>query len=111
MKIRWIFQTLNKVPHPIYLWMAVIIGAASSSVTRKIIDIRGRHLVNGENPISMCNVLLVGNICAFAVMLPLFYKQLSPQVFKQFTRGDWQALIAIAILSGAIALLIDFCCP
>ena len=93
----------KNVSHSVYLWMAVIIGAASSSVTRKIITIGEQHLVNGNNPISMCNVLFVGNICAFGVMLPLFYRQLTPSVLRQFTRQDWLSLVLIAILSGAIA--------
>ncbi len=36
-------------------------------------------------------------------MLPLFYRQLTPQTVKQFTRSDWISLFIIAILSGAIA--------
>lgn len=98
-----ISQTLHRIPSSVYLWTAVIIGAASSSVTRKIIEIGEQHLVNGRNPISLCNVLFVGNICAFAVMLPIFYQQLTPRMLKQFTRRDWISLVFISILSGAIA--------
>lgn len=94
---------LSRVPSLFYLWTAIVIGAASSSVTRKIIAIGEQHLINGRNPISLCNVLFVGNICAFAVMLPIFYQQLTPGMLKQFTRGDWISLVVIAILSGAIA--------
>jgi len=96
-------QILSRIPSSIYLWMALIIGAASSSVTRKIIEIGENHLVDGRNPISLCNVLFVGNICALAVMLPIFYQQLNPTSWQQFTRKDWISLVIIAILSGAIA--------
>jgi drug/metabolite transporter (DMT)-like permease len=96
-------QTLSGIPSFVYLWTAIAIGAASSSVTRKIIEIGEQHLVDGRNPISLCNVLFVGNICAFAVMLSIFYQQLTPGMLKQFTRSDWMSLVVIAILSGAIA--------
>ena len=102
-KIRAFSLIFTKIPHSIYLWLAVIIGAASGSITRKIIEIGEQNLVNGSNPISMCNVLFVGNLCAFVVMLPLFYQQLAPKVFRQFTCKDWSGLVAIATLSGAIA--------
>lgn len=98
-----ISQILSRIPSSGYLWMALIIGAASSSVTRKIIEIGENHLVNGRNPISLCNVLFVGNICALAVMLPIFYQQLNPRIWQQFNRKDWSGLVIIAILSGAIA--------
>jgi drug/metabolite transporter (DMT)-like permease len=45
----------------------------------------------------------VGNICAFAVMFPVFYEQLTLGKLKQLTREDWMSLVVIAILSGAIA--------
>ncbi len=94
---------LNRIPSSVSLWVALIIGAASSSVTRKIIEIGENHLIDGRNPISLCNVLFVGNIFALAVMLPIFYPQLNPKRLQQFTRKDWISLIIIAILSGAIA--------
>lgn len=96
-------QILSRIPSSVHLWMALIIGAASSSVTRKIIEIGENHLVDGRNPISLCNVLFVGNICALAVMLPIFYQQLNPARLQRFTRTDWISLVIIAILSGAIA--------
>ncbi len=99
----YISQILSRIPNSLYLWTAVIIGAASSSVTRKIINIGEQHFVNGRNPISLCNVLFVGNICALAVMLPIFYRQLNPRSLKQLTRKDWMSLVIIAILAGAIA--------
>jgi drug/metabolite transporter (DMT)-like permease len=103
MKNHSLSQLLSRLPSSVYLWMALIIGAASSSVTRKIIEIGEKHLVDGRNPISLCNVLFVGNICALAVMLPIFYQQLNPTRLQQLTSKDWISLVMIAILSGAIA--------
>jgi drug/metabolite transporter (DMT)-like permease len=92
----------NQVPSLVYLWTAVLIFAASNAVTRKVTEIGAAHLVHGRNPISLCNVLFVGNLCALAVMLLIFGKQWNRQTLGQLTRGDWISLGAIAILSGAL---------
>lgn len=94
---------LARIPSPVYLWVAVFIFAASNSVTRKVTEIGAQHLVNGRNPISLCNVLLIGNLCALAVMLLVFGSQWNRQALKQITCGDWINLAAIAILAGALA--------
>jgi drug/metabolite transporter (DMT)-like permease len=101
-------QTLSRIPSPVYLWVATLIFAASNSVTRRIIEIGNNHLVNGRNPISLCNVLFVGNICAFLVMMSIFYPDWKPRQLKNLTRGDWISLSVIAILSGAIAPALIF---
>jgi drug/metabolite transporter (DMT)-like permease len=103
MKNNSLSNILNRIPSSIYLWTAVVIFAASSSVTRKVIEIGENHLINGRNPISLCNVLFVGNICAFALMMLLFYPELRIANLKQFTHKDWISLIIIATLAGAIA--------
>lgn len=94
---------LNRVPSFVYLWTAVLIFAASSSVTRKVTEIGSTHLVNGRNPISLCNVLFAGNLCALAVMLLIFGRQWNRRNLQQLSRSDWISLGAIAILSGALA--------
>lgn len=101
-------QTLSRIPSPVYLWVATLIFAASNSVTRRLIEIGNNHLVNGRNPISLCNVLFVGNICAFLVMMSIFYPEWKPRQIKSLTRGDWLSLSVIAILSGAIAPALIF---
>ncbi|MGH2413876.1 MAG: DMT family transporter [Microcystaceae cyanobacterium] len=103
-----ISQTLSQVPSSVYLWTAILIFAASNSITRKIIEIGERHLVNGRNPISLCNVLFVGNICAFLVMVPLFYQEWQLPTLKRLTRGDWMSLTVIGILSGALGPALIF---
>jgi drug/metabolite transporter (DMT)-like permease len=71
-------------------------------VTRKVTEIGAAHLVNGKNPISLCNVLFAGNLCALAVMLLIFGKQWNRQTLRRLTRRDWISLGMIAILSGAV---------
>lgn len=53
----------QKIPGQIYLLLAIIIFGASNSITKQLTEI-GATKFPGENPISFCNVLFVGNICA-----------------------------------------------
>lgn len=94
---------LDRIPSFVYLWTAIIIFAASNAVTRKVTEIGAQHSVNGHNPISLCNVLFVGNLCALAVMLLVFGKQWNKQTLSRLTYRDWFSLVAIATLSGALA--------
>ena len=98
---------VEKIPSLAYLWTANIIFAASASVTRKLTEIGEHHLVNGTSPISNCNVLFVGNICAFAVMSAVFYRRENWQI-KQLTLSNWIGLTAIGILSGAVGPALIF---
>lgn len=101
-------QFLSHVPSRVYLWVAVLIFATSNSVTRKIIEIGEQHFVNNRNPISLCNVLFVGNICAFLLMVFIFHQDWKPGQLKNLTRDDWISLTLIGILSGAIAPALIF---
>jgi drug/metabolite transporter (DMT)-like permease len=103
-----IYNILIRVPSPIYLGIAVLIFAASNSVTRKIVEIGENHAINGRNPISLCNVLFVGNICALGLMTLIFYKDWQPHILKNLTRKDWISLTITGILSGAIAPALVF---
>jgi drug/metabolite transporter (DMT)-like permease len=98
-----IVRILNLVPPIVYLWTAIVIFAASSSVTRKIIKLGQNHLINGINPISLCNVLFIGNICALLVMIVLFHPDWRWQQLRQLKRIHWLSLTLVAILAGALA--------
>jgi drug/metabolite transporter (DMT)-like permease len=91
-----------KIPGQVYLWLAVPILASSSSVIRKLTEIGATQFVNGHNPISFCNVLFAGNLCALTVMMIFYRQDLTTQKFKSVTRCEWRYLILSAILSGAI---------
>lgn len=97
------YQKIPQVSGQIYLWLAIIIFGASSAVTRKLTDIGSHHLIDGRNPISLCNVLFVGNLSALIVLLVIYRKQLNRITFKQLSHQEWISLIWVAILSGAIA--------
>ncbi len=94
---------LNRIPGSVYLWLAVIIFATSNSVTRKLTELGAQHLIDGRNPISFCNVLFVGNICAFLVLIFIYRGQLSVHTFQQFSLKDWGGMVAVALLGGALA--------
>ncbi len=92
----------SKIPGQVYLWLAVPILASSSSVIRKLTEIGAQHVMDGHNPISFCNVLFAGNLCALGVMIVFYRKQLTRSEFKKVTRSEWKVLVLSAMLSGAL---------
>jgi drug/metabolite transporter (DMT)-like permease len=106
--LRRFSQVFNRIPSSVSLWTAVLIFAASNAVTRKVTEIGAQHLIDGRNPISLCNVLLVGNLCALVVMLLIFGKDWNRQTLRQMTRKGWISLGAIALLSGALGPALIF---
>ncbi|MGJ5675275.1 MAG: DMT family transporter [Nostochopsis sp.] len=96
-------RLIHKIPGQIYLWLAILIFGASSAVTRKLTEIGAQNFVGGRNPISLCNVLFVGNLCGLIVLLAIYWRQWNFTALKQLSGKDWIALVALAILSGALA--------
>lgn len=101
-------KSLNHVPGRFYLLLAIIIFAASSSVVRKLTEIGSEHLIDGRNPISFCNILFAGNICAFILLSFIYRQQWNIPNLKQLSRKDWISLSAVAILEGALAPALIF---
>ena len=93
----------NKLPGQAYLWIAVLIFGAANAVIRKITEIGAQNLIDGRNPISFCNVLFVGNLCALLVLILIHRQQLQLSYFKQLSRQDWLSIAVIALLSAVIA--------
>jgi drug/metabolite transporter (DMT)-like permease len=103
-----IIQRLNQVPGRVYLLTATLIFAAANSVTRRLMDIGAQNLINGKNPLSVCNVLFVGNLCALVILLTVYRQQIRLSVFRQLSTQDLLGAIAVAILSGAVAPALFF---
>ncbi|MEB3311403.1 MAG: DMT family transporter [Snowella sp.] len=101
-------KILTRTPSQLYLGIAVLIFAASNSVTRKIVEIGQNHLIDGRNPISLCNVLFVGNLCALGLMTLIFHRDWKPRTLKALTRNHWISLSITGVLSGAIAPALIF---
>ncbi|MEL6927788.1 MAG: DMT family transporter [Cyanobacteria bacterium J06600_6] len=93
----------NKIPGRGYLLTAILIFAASSSVTQRLTQLGTENLVDGRNPISFCNVLFVGNLCALIALIAIYGKEWSPAALSRLKIGDWLSLIAVSALSGALA--------
>ena len=98
----------NKIPGHIYLFLAILIFGASNSITRALTEIGSQNLIRGSNPVSFCNVLFVGNLCALLVMILIYRNQWNIRSLKRLSWKDWRSLIAVAILSGAIAPALTF---
>ena len=81
----------------------MLIFGASGAVTRKLTEIGAQHLIDNRNPISLCNVLFVGNLCALILLILIYGRQWNKATLKQLSRKDWVSLTAVAILSGALA--------
>jgi drug/metabolite transporter (DMT)-like permease len=93
----------RKIPGQAFLWAAVAIFGASSAVTRRLTEIGAQHFMGGSNPISLCNVLFVGNLCALLVLVTIHWRQLNQSVLGQLSCKEWTGLILVAFLSGALA--------
>jgi drug/metabolite transporter (DMT)-like permease len=64
--------------------------------------------MDSQNPISLCNVLFVGNLCALIVLILIYGREWNRKNLSRLVKRDWIALIAVAILSGAIAPALVF---
>ncbi|KAM3098228.1 DMT family transporter [Phormidesmis sp. 146-12] len=96
------------IPGQLYLWLAVLIFGASSAVTRKLTEIGAQHFMDGQNPISLCNVLFVGNLCALLVLITLYGRQWNLENLRRISQRDWISLTVVALLAGAIAPALIF---
>jgi drug/metabolite transporter (DMT)-like permease len=96
-------QLLAKIPGQIYLWLAILIFGASGSITRKLTEIGASQFMHGHNPISLCNVLFVGNLCALGMMLIVYRSQLTAANFGKISKSEWVNLLIVALLAGALA--------
>ncbi|MBD2603648.1 DMT family transporter [Scytonema hofmannii FACHB-248] len=86
-----------------YLWLAILIFGVSSAVTRKITEIGAQNFIGGSNPISLCNVLFVGNLCALIILTTIYWRNWNKATLKQLSFKNWFNLTIVAILSGALA--------
>ncbi|MBK1989358.1 DMT family transporter [Sphaerospermopsis aphanizomenoides BCCUSP55] len=94
---------VDKIPGQIYLCLATLIFGISSAVTRKLTEIGTQHLIENRNPISLCNVLFVGNLCALLVLVMIYWRQWNKANLQQLSKQNWFYLAIVAILSGALA--------
>jgi len=98
----------KRLPASLFLWIAVIIFGAANAITKRLTEIGAENLMDGRNPISFCNVLFVGNVCAALVLFLIYGRQLHPSYWKHLSKRDWFSLVGVSILSGALAPALIF---
>lgn len=101
--VSYLIYRLSQVSGRVYLIIAVLIFAAANSVTRKLTDLGALHLIEGRNPFSFCNILFVGNICAFFTLWVVYRQQLSKSNFRQLSYKNWFGLMGVSIFAGVLA--------
>ena len=90
------------------LILAIIIFAASNSVSSKLAEIGMQNPIDGRNPISFCNVLFVGNLSALVALAVVYGRKWDPRYLNRLNFVNWLILIGAAILAGAIAPSLTF---
>jgi len=104
-----IHSIFSKVSPKAWIWISILIAAASNSVVVKIQQLGACHPTsNGVNPISYCNLLFAGSIVAFTTLLILSPKQIRPVELRVFSLREWIVTIIAASLAGGVAPILLF---
>jgi len=99
----------SKVPPKAWIWISILIAAASNSVVVKIQRLGACHPTpQGLNPISYCNLLFAGSVVAFVTLLLLRPREMHPAKLGSFSRRDWIVTILSAALAGGVAPILLF---
>jgi len=97
------WQLDDKARGAALVWAAVVIMAAANSVVGVLTEWGARHPLDGRNPITPCNVLLVGSFCAFVVLALIHRRDWTRATLRTLGRADWLAMIVSALFSSALA--------
>ncbi|ERN42619.1 permease of the drug/metabolite transporter (DMT) superfamily [Rubidibacter lacunae KORDI 51-2] len=97
-----------KLSGRVYLLLAISIFGAANAITRKLNELGAENLVDGRNPISFCNVLFVGNLCALALLGVLYRHQWRLDLFRRITWRNWLALSSVAFFGTALVPTLVF---
>ena len=93
----------KKIPSALYLWLAVVLFALSNSIVKILIDLGAQNAIDGRNPITFCNLLCAGNICAAVALFGIYRKQWTLAHLRSLSLGDWASLLILALLTNTIA--------
>ncbi len=91
-----------------YLLLAIAIFGAANAVTRKLTELGELNLVDGRNPISFCNVLFVGNLCALILLAITYSREWRKPVLQKIQWQDWLSMTVVAILGAALVPTLIF---
>ena len=102
-------RMLSRVPGKAWIWIAVLISAASNSIVAKLHNLGECHLApDGRNPISFCNIFFTGSVVAFFTLLLTHPGEAKPAKMRGFSRKDWVLTLVSGALAGAIAPIMFF---
>lgn len=88
--------------------VAILLFGSAGAVTRRLSTLGALQLIDGRNPLSFCNVLFVGNLCALLVLGGIYARPTLLPMLRQLTWRDYGALMTVAVLAGAIAPALFF---
>ncbi len=91
-----------------FVWLAVVVYAASNSIVTLLVDIGRENPVMGRNPISFCNLLFLGSLLSLIPMVFMFYKDWTLENLGRLSRKDWAILTLSATLSSAVTPALFF---
>jgi drug/metabolite transporter (DMT)-like permease len=94
---------LSGIPSAAFLWLSVVLFAASNSIVRILIDLGGENPIDGRNAITFCNLLFVGNMCAGVTLFAVYRKHWTPANLRALSASDWICLVVLALLGSALA--------
>ncbi|MGF1514295.1 MAG: DMT family transporter [Elainellaceae cyanobacterium] len=92
----------------LYLMLAIAIFGAANAITRRLTELGAENTIDGHNPVSFCNVLFVGNLCALLLLIPLYQHQWRPRILKQITAKQWLSMALVAALGAALVPMLVF---
>ena len=85
------------------VWVSLLIFAASNTVVMLLVQQGAKHLIEGRNAISFCNLLFAGNLCAFITLCAIYWKTWTRENLAAISSRDWCNIVVVAFLSGAAA--------
>ncbi|MEO0409165.1 MAG: DMT family transporter [Cyanobacteria bacterium P01_A01_bin.135] len=101
-----------KIPAPsgrLSLMLAIAIFGAANAVTRRLTELGAANTpIDGHNPVSFCNVLFVGNLCALILLLPLYQHQWRLPGLRQISVKQWLSMTVVAVLGAAVVPMLVF---
>ena len=92
----------------LYLLLAIAIFGAANAVTRKLTELGELNLIDGRNPISFCNVLFIGNLCALILLAITYSREWRKPLLQQIKWQSWLSMAVVAILGAAIVPTLIF---
>ena len=99
----------SRVPGKAWIWIAVLISAASNAIVSKLHNLGECHLAaDGKNPISFCNIFFTGSVVAFFTLFLTHPKEVRPSNLRGYSPKEWFLTIVSGALAGAIAPIMFF---